>query len=674
MHTIKMGRYAKWVMLVLIVCSLIISAEYFQGKPTLAATPASKYDWLQFGLNEEKTADNTLETTINLSNVANLKPLFTVPLTSSPDGAPVLLTNVSTSSGVKDLVFVTTEHGNLIAMDAQTGAQVWSHSFYAGSGITNSAPAIDPNRQYIYSPGVGDGLVHKVNVTNGTEVTGGGWPEQIGTASNKASSELSIATAKDGVSYLYASQAYSRGHEVVINLGTGSKHVFNTVCANQPDVLFGVTGQPNNCTLSGAEPWSRPGAVYDPDLDKSFVMTGTYTQFQAGVDWVQSLLALPPDGHTTLKNGGGYPLDSYTPSDWSASVAADQDIGSTNVIILPTNPKSKYPYLGVSGGKDSKLRLYNLANLSGKGGPGNLGGELAIYNAPQGGLVRSEGTSWVNPADGSTWVFVPGDNGISGLQYVVDSAGNPSLVTRWVLKNGWTTSAIVANGVLFAAVGGGEHTATTATHTMQAINPTTGAVVWSTPIGQFHWASPIVANGVLYMPDGNAGEPFPNATGHLNAWTLPTSVGGGSSYEAESSANTLAGGAAVVACTGCSGGSKVGSVGRNTGTLQFNGVQASSAGTYTLTIYYLDGDAGRTAQMSVNGGAATTVTFHGTNDNNWNAVQNLTVSVQLNAGNNTIKFSNPSGPAADFDRIIVTPTSNPTPTPTSIQRRPRPLH
>jgi Cellulose binding domain/Carbohydrate binding module (family 35)/PQQ-like domain len=663
MHTIKMGHYAKWVMFVLIVCSLITSAENFQGKPALAATSASEYDWPQFGLNEEKSADNTLETTINLSNVAKLTPLFHVPLPSSPDGAPVLLTNVSTPSGVRDLVFVTTELGGLIAMDAHTGAQVWSHSFYAGSGITNSAPAIDPNREYIYSPGVGDGLVHKVNVGNGTEVTGGGWPEQIGPAADKASSELSIATAKNGVTYLYASQSYGLGHETVINLATGSKHVFNTVCANQPDVLFDAPGQPNNCTLSGAEPWSRPGAVYDPDLDKSFVMTGTYTQFQAGIDWVQSLLALPPDGHTTLENGGGYPLDSYTPSDWAASVAADQDIGSSNIIILPTNPKSKYPYLGVSGGKDAKLRLYNLANLSGKGGPGNLGGELAIYNAPQGGLVRSEGASWINPADGSTWIFVPGDNGISGMQYVVDSAGNPSLVTRWIVKNGWTTSAIVANGVLFAAVGGGEHTATTATHTMQAINPTTGAIVWSAPIGQFHWASPIVANGVLYMPDGNAGEPFPNATGDLNAWALPTTISSSSSYEAESSANTLAGGAVVAACSGCSGGSKVGYVGDG-GTLQFNGVQATSAGTYTLTIYYIDGDTGRTAQMSVNGGAATTLTFHGTNDSNWNVVQSLTVPVQLNAGSNTIKFSNASAPAPDFDRITLTPTSSPTPTPT----------
>ena len=161
-------------------------------------------------------------------------------------------------------------------------------------------------------------------------------------------------------------------------------------------------------------------------------------------------------------------------------------------------------------------------------------------------------------------------------------------------------------------------------------------------------------NTILFSNASASGPDLDRITVALASSPTPTPTPNPTtnSYEAESPANTLAGGAVVVACTGCSGGSKVGSVGRNSGTLQFNDIQESSAGTHTLTIYYLDGDTGRTAQMSVNGGAATTVTFHGTNDNNWNVVQNLTVSVQLNAGSNTIKFSNPSGPT-DFDRITV---------------------
>jgi hypothetical protein len=132
------------------------------------------------------------------------------------------------------------------------------------------------------------------------------------------------------------------------------------------------------------------------------------------------------------------------------------------------------------------------------------------------------------------------------------------------------------------------------------------------------------------------------------------------SYEAESAANTLAGGAKVTACSACSGGKKVGYIGDG-GTLQFNKVLASSAGTATVTIYYVDGDAGRSALISVNGGAATTTKFHGAT---WTVVQNLTISVALKTGSNTIKFSNAAAPAPDIDRITVTTGTTVTPTPT----------
>ncbi len=62
------------------------------------------------------------------------------------------------------------------------------------------------------------------------------------------------------------------------------------------------------------------------------------------------------------------------------------------------------------------------------------------------------------------------------------------------------------------------------------------------------------------------------------------------SYEAESPASTLAGGAAVQSCPACSGGAKVGFVG-NGGMLTFSNINAASAGTYQVTIVYCSGDA-----------------------------------------------------------------------------------
>jgi chitodextrinase len=125
------------------------------------------------------------------------------------------------------------------------------------------------------------------------------------------------------------------------------------------------------------------------------------------------------------------------------------------------------------------------------------------------------------------------------------------------------------------------------------------------------------------------------------------------SYEAEAAGNTLAGGAAVAACSGCSGGFKVGYVGNDSGTLTFNGVQAAAAGSYTLTIAYLNGDASRPVSVSVNDGTASNLTLPGTGG--WDQVGTQTATVTLQSGDNTIKLFSASGWSPDFDRIIVSP-------------------
>jgi hypothetical protein len=484
------------------------------SRTTLAA--AAKYDWPQFGFSPDKSANNTAETVVNAQNVSGLRALFKVPLADVPDGAPVLLSDVSTASGLRDLVFLQGEHGAVTAFDAHTGARIWSRTF-SGGGISNSAPALDPNRLFLYA-NTNDGFVHKLDVRDGTEVTGGGWPELAGPG--KSSCQLTIATAANGHRYLYAANQ-GHGHITTIDIETGSQHVFSMTCAGRPDIHFGASGQPNDCSVNGAAPWSR-GMPYVADLDRVFAMGGTNsgTTWVAGSIWRQSWVALPADGSTRLVNGGGYPLDSYTPTDWQSSVNSDVDIGSGGIIVLPTGITARYPHLGVQPGKDSKIRLLDLANLSGQGAPGRLGGELQLYSFAAMANMRSEGAAWTNPLDGAAWAFVTGHGGIAGFQIAVDSAGKPSLQLRWSRLDGWTTSAIVANGVVYAATGGGEHTDTQTVHEIRAYNPTTGAILWSAPLGQYHWTSPILANGILYMVDGNSGGFGTGTSGNLMAWQL----------------------------------------------------------------------------------------------------------------------------------------------------------
>jgi hypothetical protein len=486
-----MRRFAAGVLLLLVA--------------TLRAAPASAYDWLQFNGDAAHSGNNTVETILGAANVASLTQKFQITLPGTADGAPVFLQGVSTPGGVKDLLFVTTTDGFIVARDAQNGASVWSRQNGPNGCIdsngstcfTTSSPAIDPNRQYVYSYGL-DGKAHKYQVGDGTEIIAGGWPQvtTLKGQNEKGSSALATATA-GGTTYLYVAHGgYPgdngdyQGHVTAINLGTGAQKVFHAACSDQTAHL--ALNDPN-CGSTRNAIWARPGVIYDAGTNRIFFGTGNGS-FNggnvSGRNWSESVLAINPDG----SGASGKPLDSFTPANFASLDGSDADLGSTAPAILPVPANSNVQYLAVQGGKDRLLRLINLANLSGQGRPGQTGGEVqAAFNVPQGGNVLSQPAVWVNPADNSTWVFVTTGSGISGLKLAVDASGNPSLASQWSNPQGGT-SPLVANNVLYYAGGG----------VVRALNPATGALLWTGPnIGSTHWQSPIVANGVVYVTGGS---------------------------------------------------------------------------------------------------------------------------------------------------------------------------
>ena len=122
--------------------------------------------------------------------------------------------------------------------------------------------------------------------------------------------------------------------------------------------------------------------------------------------------------------------------------------------------------------------------------------------------------------------------------------------------------------------------------------------------------------------------------------------------EGDATSNTLAGAAAVGSCSGCSDGKKVRFIGDSSGQLCHDQRHRRADGVsgYSLTVVYcLDGS--RTFDISVNGGTGTAVALTGAS---WSAPSSYTMTVSLNAGENTIKFYNDSAYAPDLSEITVT--------------------
>jgi alpha-galactosidase len=127
--------------------------------------------------------------------------------------------------------------------------------------------------------------------------------------------------------------------------------------------------------------------------------------------------------------------------------------------------------------------------------------------------------------------------------------------------------------------------------------------------------------------------------------------GGGSvTVEAEAAGNTIAGAARVATCTACSGGHKVGYIGNGAANyVTVNGINEAAAGSHTLTFSYLVSGS-RSFSISVNGGPDIVENLSGTS---FSTPASSSVTVQLKAGANTIKFHNDTAYAPDLDVVTV---------------------
>jgi hypothetical protein len=144
----------------------------------------------------------------------------------------------------------------------------------------------------------------------------------------------------------------------------------------------------------------------------------------------------------------------------------------------------------------------------------------------------------------------------------------------------------------------------------------------------------------------------------------------GSSFEAESGA--FSGATRRSSCGACSGGAKVGYIGNSAANFLTMNISVATGGSRSMTIHYLVSGT-RTLFYRVNGGTGVSLALSGSS---FSVPATRNVTVNLNAGSNSIRFYNNSAYGPDLDRISfgggtmtptptppgrVTPTASPTP-------------
>jgi outer membrane protein assembly factor BamB len=461
-----------------------------QGKPRASAAAVPAGNWNEFGYNAQRTDMGPADTGITAKNLTSLTARV-VHLPGTVDSSPIELSGVHVHGRARDLIVVTTTYGRTLALDAATGATLWSYapsdiaSYQGSAQITTATPIADPDRRYVYSASP-DGLVHKLSLLTGRQVLSAHWPvrvtfdpvhEKIGSAFNISGHALIVVTG----GYYGDAPPYD-GHVVLIDRASGRMtHVWNSLCSDRRALIAADTC--SAATVRGDNAiWARAGAVVEPGSGRILVATGNGA-FNGSTDWGDSVLELSP----TLAL-----LHSWTPTDEARLQAGDTDLGSTAPALLGTVDGRR---LAVQGGKEGVLSLLDLDDLDGTTGGASprLGGELQDLSSPGGSEVLTAPA--VASEGGRTWVFVGDDS--STAAYVVAGGSQPRLSLAWQ-NSAAGTSPILAGGLLYVYDPSGGR--------LNVYRPTTGQALDALPAAPGHWNSPIIVGGRIVLPEGNAND------------------------------------------------------------------------------------------------------------------------------------------------------------------------
>jgi outer membrane protein assembly factor BamB len=474
-----------------VLLALVAAVAAALATVSSGSTAAKKLggDWTRFGYDAARTSSGPSRTGITPGSLSRLRRQRVV-LDGTADSSPIYARAVRVAGRVRDVFVVTTSYGKTIAVDASNGRIAWrftppGYSSWAGSAqITNATPVLSTDRRYVFAAAP-SGKLYKLALATGGQVTNG-WPvtitrdpthEKLASALNLAGGLLLESTG----GYIGDAPPY-QGHVVAVDTRTGRiVHVWNSLCSDRHALL-----EPPSCPESDSAIWARSGVVVDPSTHDLLVATGN-GRWDGARYWGDSVLELSPDAGKLLQN--------WTPANQAELNSGDVDLGSTAPALLGGG-------LAVQSGKDGKLRLLDLGKLNGRGGAGPVtGGELQTLSTPSGSGLFSAPAVWRNGR--TTWLFVSDFSATAA--YVLKGR---RLSQAWHVSSAGT-SPVVAGGLLYVYDPAGS---------LAVYVPTTGKRLVSLDAGSGHWSSPIVTDGRIALPVGNANDHA--TTGVLDIWRL----------------------------------------------------------------------------------------------------------------------------------------------------------
>jgi outer membrane protein assembly factor BamB len=417
-------------------------------------------DWLTFGADPQRSGWAKHEDKISKENAKALSLQWKLQLDNQAKElnsltAPIVVEQVYTARGVKDLVIIGGSSDNLYAIDADSGKVFWKKTFQVEGtskqeshwlcpNALNATPVVEKDPKGLGVMTVhavsSDGKLHSLNVINGEDRVP---PKQFVPPFSKNWS-LNVA---DGILYTTTSQGCNGARSAVyaMNLKAPDRPVMSFVAA--------PTG--------GGGIWGRAGAAVG--TGRVFAETGDGSWDPEKGKYPDSVLAVSA-GELKL-------VDYYTPANRAFITKKDLDMGNMSPIVFAFQQWE----LVAAAGKEGVIYLLDAKSL------GGADHRTPLFRSP---LYTNEDVDFAGrgfwgafatseDSKGTRWLYAPawGPQASGSPEFAIKNgpAPNGSIMAfkvelkdgKPVLSPGWISRdldvpepPIVANGVVFALSSG----------------------------------------------------------------------------------------------------------------------------------------------------------------------------------------------------------------------------
>ena len=506
------------------------------GNPN-TATRASTIDVVTYHYDNLRTGQNTQETILTPMNVnsASFGKLGEFMVDGKVNAQPLYLSNVSIpGNGARNVLYVVTEHGSVIAFNADTingstGNPLWMVSTQLPGevpsddrgcsqvtpeiGIT-STPVIDRGRGAIYvvavsksSSGTYIHRIHALDLATGKELFGG--PTVItatypGTGAG-SSFDPSEYNERPGLLETNGTIYTTWGSHCDAGPYTSWVMAYNADTLQQTSVLNLV---PNG---DGGGIWMAGTAPAADAAGNVYLMNGNGT-FSNGTTPVLDSNGFPSNGNcgNCFAKISGVPLkllDYFTPANTVALTNADADLGSAGPLLLPdlVDASAATKHLAVVSGKQNpNIFVVDRDNL----GKFNASADN-IYQELVGAL--SPGGEFAKPSYFNNTVYYAsvGDNLKAFPIANARLAATPSSQSSFAFAYPGATPSISANGVAAGIVWAVENGSSGVLHAFDASNLGRELYNSNQAAGRDQFVdnkfiTPMVANGRVYVGTPNS--------------------------------------------------------------------------------------------------------------------------------------------------------------------------